>query len=158
MKKYFLMLWIISLSLISACSQQLEPTQPATQPKAVVGPADEPSESIQEGMPIPGQEDEVEETIVSDSKIKEFDMTARQWAFEPSTIIVNEGDTVRLNIKSKDVTHGFVISELGVNERVLPGKTTTVEFVADKKGEYTFFCSVPCGSGHGGMRGKLIVK
>ena len=154
MKKYLLILWVISIIFISACSQQLEP---AIQPKAVV-PADKPS-PIQAGMPVPGQEDKVKETVVvSDSKIKEFDMAARQWEFEPSTITVNEGDTVRLNIKSEDVTHGFAISEFDVNERISPGQTTKVEFVADKKGEYTFFCSVPCGSGHGGMRGKLIVK
>ncbi len=160
MKKYLLILGIISMLLIGACSQQTEPTQPTPQPKAVVGPLNEPSASpVQAEMPIPGQEDEVEETIVvSDSKIKEFDMTARQWSFEPAIITVNEGDTVRLNIKSEDVTHGFAISEFDVNERILPGKTTTVEFVADKKGEYTFFCSVPCGAGHGGMKGKLIVE
>ena len=159
MRKYLLLLGIISVLLISACSQQTEPVQPAPQPKAVIEPANEPSEPIQAGMPVPGQEDEVEEAVVvSDSEIKEFDMTAKQWEFTPSTITVNEGDTVRLNIKSEDVTHGFAISEFDVNERVLPGKTTTVEFVADKKGEYTFFCSVPCGSGHGGMKGKLIVE
>jgi len=159
MRKYLLLLGIISVLLISACSQQTEPVQPAPQPKAVIEPANEPSEPIQAGMPVPGQEDEVEEAVVvSDSEIKEFDMTAKQWEFTPSTITVNEGDTVRLNIKSEDVTHGFAISEFDVNERVLPGKTTIVEFVADKKGEYTFFCSVQCGSGHGGMRGKLIVE
>ena len=159
MRKYLLLLGIISVLLISACSQQTEPVQPAPQPKAVIEPANEPSEPIQAGMPVPGQEDEVEEAVVvSDSEIKEFDMTAKQWEFTPSTITVNEGDTVRLNIKSEDVTHGFAISEFGVNERVLPGETTSVEFIADKKGEYTFFCSVQCGAGHGGMRGKLIVK
>ena len=159
MKKYLLVLGIIFVLLISACSQQAEPVQPAPQPKAVIEPADEPSEPIQAGMPVPGQEDEVEETIVvPDSKIKEFDMTARQWAFEPSTIMVKEGDTVRLNIKNEDVAHGFAIFEFNVNERLPPGKTTTIEFTADKKGEYTFFCSVQCGKGHGGMKGKLIVE
>mgnify|MGYP001568945141 CR=1 FL=1 len=159
MKKYLLIFGIISMLLISACSQQTEPVQPAPQPKAVVGPADEPSEPIQAGMPVSGQEDEAEEiAVVPDSGVKEFDMTARQWAFEPATITVKEGDTVRLNIKSKDVTHGFAIFEFDVNERLQPGKTTTVEFVADKKGEYTFFCSVQCGQGHRDMKGKLIVE
>ena len=167
MKKYLLLLGIISILLISACTQQTttitqqpEPVQPAIQPKAVVESADEPSERpIQAGMPVPGQENEVEETIVvPDSGVKEFDMIARQWAFEPSTIIVEEGDKVRLNIKTEDVTHGFAIFEFGVNERLEPGKTTIVEFVADKKGEYVFFCSVSCGKGHGDMKGKLIVE
>jgi len=54
MKKYLLILGIISMLLISACSQQPEPVQPAPQsnapqPKAVIGPtepANEPSEPI----------------------------------------------------------------------------------------------------------------
>ena len=92
------------------------------------------------------------------SNVVEIDMVAKQWDFTPSTITVNEGDKVKLNIRSVDVTHGFAIFEFGVNERLTPGETTTVEFVADKAGEYTFSCSVPCGSGHGGMRGKLIVE
>ncbi len=165
MKNYILVLAIISLFLISACSQQAEPVQPAPQqnapqPKAVVEAADEPSaRPIQAEVPVPGQEDEAEETVVvPDSGVKEFDMIARQWAFEPSTIRVNEGDKVKINIKSVDVTHGFAIFEFNVNERLLPGKTTIVEFTADKKGEYTFFCSVSCGSGHSGMNGKLIVQ
>ncbi len=159
MKNYLLLFGIILVFLISACSQQLDSVQPAPQPKAVVEPADESSEEpIQAGMPVPGQED-VEEMVVEPvSNAKEFDMTARQWEFTPSTIRVKEGDRVKLNIKSMDVTHGFAISEFGVNERLEPGKTTTVEFTADKKGEYIFFCSVPCGAGHRDMKGKLIVE
>lgn len=157
MKNYILLLGIISVLLISACTQQAEP-QPIAQPKAVVEPADEPS-PIQAETPVTEQEDEVEETVVvSDSGVKEFDMTARQWAFEPSIIRVKEGDRVRLNIKNEDVTHGFAIFEFNVNERLQPGKTTIVEFTADKKGEYTFFCSVQCGQGHRDMKGKLIVE
>lgn len=92
------------------------------------------------------------------SNVVEIDMIARQWDFNPATITVSEGDEVKLNIKSVDVTHGFSLFEFGVNERLTPGKTTTVEFTADKKGEYTFFCSVPCGRGHRDMNGKLIVE
>jgi len=92
------------------------------------------------------------------SNVKEFDITAKRWDFTPSTITVKEGDKVKLNIKDIDVTHGFTLFEFGVSERLTPGKTTTVEFTADKKGEYTFFCSVPCGKGHGGMNGKLVVE
>ena len=94
----------------------------------------------------------------STPEIKEFNVIAKKWDFSPSTITVNEGDTVILNVESIDVTHGFVISEFGVSERLEPGKTTTVEFIADKKGTYTFFCNVYCGRGHSSMRGTLIVE
>ena len=92
------------------------------------------------------------------SETKEFNIVARQWNFNPDTITVNEGDIVVLNIESIDVTHGFAISAFGINERLSPGNTVRIEFVADRKGSFSFFCSVQCGSGHTRMRGTLIVE
>ena len=68
------------------------------------------------------------------------------------------GDTVKLTINSIDVTHGFAISEFGVNVTLPRGKTKTVEFVASLAGTYKMFCSVVCGSGHSSMKGTLIVQ
>lgn len=91
-------------------------------------------------------------------EVKEFDVIAKQWDFVPSTITVGKGDTVKLSVKSIDVTHGFALPEFGINERLEPNKEVVVEFVAGKSGTFPFYCSVPCGSGHGGMRGELVVK
>ncbi len=57
-----------------------------------------------------------------------------------------------------DVDHGFAIPEFKVNETLVSGKETVVEFTPDKKGEFAFFCSVVCGEGHRDMKGKLIVE
>lgn len=103
----------------------------------------------------PCPEDTAPEQI---SQTKEFSMVARQWEFSPSTITVNKGDHVTLSITSEDVTHGFSLNAFGINEQLQPGKTTIVEFDADTVGTHSFFCSVFCGSGHGGMSGTLIVK
>ncbi len=46
----------------------------------------------------------------------------------------------------------------GINIIINSGETTLVEFIADKVGEFDFACSVFCGSGHGRMKGKLVVK
>ncbi len=89
---------------------------------------------------------------------KEFSMTAKRWAFEPSEIRVKEGDTARLKVKSIDVTHGFSLPDFNVDEKLEPGKEITVEFVANKKGTFTFFCSVFCGEGHKDMKGTLVVE
>lgn len=91
-------------------------------------------------------------------EVKEFTMTAKKWDFSPSTITVNKGDTVKLYIKSIDVTHGFGLPDFGVNENLPPGERVNVEFVADKTGTFTFECTVYCGSGHSGMKGQLIVQ
>lgn len=87
-----------------------------------------------------------------------IEMIAKNWEFVPSTIRVNLGDRVELHIESVEGTHGFMLPEFGVNERLEPGNDVHVNFVADKKGTFTFACNVPCGSGHGSMRGRLIVS
>ncbi len=90
-------------------------------------------------------------------ELKEFNLTARQWQFEPSTITVKKGDHVKLHVTSIDTTHGFSIMEFNVNSQLTTGQTTTVEFTPDRTGSFNFFCSVFCGSGHGGMKGTLVV-
>lgn len=97
-------------------------------------------------------------TTTTQASVKEFSITASQWKFEPNEITVKEGDTVILHATSIDVEHGISIPTFNVNKRIEAGKTVDVQFVADKKGTYTFFCSVFCGSGHSGMNGKLIVQ
>ena len=102
--------------------------------------------------------------VVTESKVQEFDMTVSQFTYDPATIVVDEGDTVVLRITSTDVPHSFTLpdfgsaSEGGINEFLSPGETVTVEFVADKAGEFVFGCDVVCGTGHTDMLGKLIVK
>src|SRR3989338_6358932 len=90
--------------------------------------------------------------------VKEFKITAKQFVFEPETIEVNKGDRVRLIVTSTDVPHGIGIPEYGINERLDVGKPVTIEFIADKEGSFSSFCSVFCGSGHSKMKGKIIVK
>ena len=133
MKKIILVL-VLSIFLISACAQQ------------------KPEDLVGQGTPVP------EGNAVSSGEIKEFTMTAKQFAFTPETIEVNKGDKVKLTITSMDVPHGFSIPEYSINERLNPGKPVTIEFTANKEGTFTAFCSVFCGSGHSNMKGKLIVK
>ena len=104
-------------------------------------------------------EDKVAEKPKKDlPSLVEFDITAKQWSFEPGTIKVKQGDNVRMKVKSVDVTHGIRLPEFGVSETLKSGKTVEINFLADKKGKFSFFCSVQCGSGHGNMKGTLIVE
>ncbi|MBI4099201.1 cupredoxin domain-containing protein [Candidatus Parcubacteria bacterium] len=91
------------------------------------------------------------------SEVQEFTLTARQWEFEPSTVTVKKGVPVRLRITSIDVAHGFRLSDFDVNATLAPNQTQAVEFTPTKTGEFSFACSVFCGSGHSGMRGTLRV-
>ena len=90
--------------------------------------------------------------------IQSFELTARQWEFEPGTLTVKQGDTVHLTITSTDVSHGFYLPAFNVSETLIPGETVRVEFVADQKGTFTFSCNVFCGSGHSHMNGTLVVE
>ena len=89
---------------------------------------------------------------------KEFEITVKNWKFNPSVIEVNKGDKVELHLETIEGYHGFALPEFGINERLDEGTDVHVEFIADKKGVFNFFCNIPCGQGHGGMNGQLIVK
>lgn len=128
--KHFLFFSILIMVLLSGCTQQ-----PAT-------------DGNSSGDPSP----------VAGGEIKEFSITAKDWVFDPDTITVNRGDTVKLHITSVDVMHGFGLPDFGINERIEAGKTIDVQFVADKTGTFDFSCTVFCGSGHSRMKGQLIVK
>ncbi|MFA5393359.1 MAG: cupredoxin domain-containing protein [Candidatus Ratteibacteria bacterium] len=92
------------------------------------------------------------------SRIKEFNVVAKKYAFVPAEIRVKQNDIVRINFTSEDVAHGLTIKEYGINVPVNKGETKKIEFLADKKGTFVFRCSVFCGFGHSGMTGKLIVE
>lgn len=96
--------------------------------------------------------------VLTENPAKEIVIQAKNWEFTPSVITVNQGDSVSLKITSIDVDHGFALPDFGVAASLKPGKTETVVFTADKKGEFTFFCNVFCGAGHKEMKGKLIVQ
>ena len=87
-----------------------------------------------------------------------IDVVASQFQFEPATITVAQGDTVRLRLHSADRTHGLAIKPFRVNALIpKTGEAVTVEFVADQAGAFDITCSEHCCSGHAGMRGTLIV-
>jgi len=146
-------LCVISLFLV-ACSAQEAPVAqdlPVAQDMVV--------EEIEEDLFFEDEPETSAEQVAQDlPTLKEFSLIAQKFEFVPDTITVSRGDTVRMSIESVDVDHGITISAFGVNEYLESGETTIVEFVANKRGEFPFICSVFCGSGHGQMRGMLVVE
>ena len=87
-----------------------------------------------------------------------IEIIASRFQFEPAMLQVTEGERVRLTLRSTDTDHGFSIRKLNVKVAVpKTGEPVTVEFVADRAGTYEFKCSEYCGSGHGRMKGQLVV-
>lgn len=111
----------------------------------------------------PGQhhEEQTEEELIPSGKIidgvRVVKMEAFQYGFKPDPLVVKRGEKVRLLVTSTDVLHGIMIRELGVNEKLPPGKVVAIEFNADKTGTFTIHCSIFCGPGHGKMHSRLIV-
>jgi heme/copper-type cytochrome/quinol oxidase subunit 2 len=86
-----------------------------------------------------------------------FRIDARQFAYSPSELHVNPGDTVTIQLVSNDVVHGLYVDGYGVSVQADPGQTATLTFTADKPGAFRFRCNVTGGAMHPFMIGKLTV-
>lgn len=90
--------------------------------------------------------------------LREFEVAASRFQFEPTRLEVREGDRVRITLRSADGTHGFAVKEFKVKQAIPKGgEPVVVEFVADKAGTFVIACSEYCGPGHRDMKAKLVV-
>ncbi len=82
-----------------------------------------------------------------------------EFEFRPNSIQVKKGETVRLTfINAGTLEHDLVIDELGVKTaRLQPQTAETIEFVADKTGAFSFYCSVE-GHRQQGMEGSITIS
>lgn len=67
------------------------------------------------------------------------------------------GRTVYLNLETADVQHAFWVPAMRIKQDLLPGRTTYIRFTPSLPGTYDVVCAELCGSGHGDMRGEIIV-
>jgi len=95
---------------------------------------------------------------------REIDIKAFMFGYDPSEIVVNQGDTVLIRFSSLDVSHGFYIdgyeikTEIIQNDGAESNETRELMFVADKAGVFRFRCTLTCGYFHPFMIGKLRVE
>ena len=90
------------------------------------------------------------EEVVTPGVVREFSMDSfmnenndgsRVAGFSRQQIIAKKGDTVRINVNNTSGTHDFTLDEFGVKKETPEGEVTVVEFVADKTGEFKYYCS-----------------
>ena len=86
-----------------------------------------------------------------------FRIEAGQFAYSPSELKVNPGDTVNIQLVSTDVVHGLYVDGYDISIEADPGQTKTLSFIANKTGAFRFRCNVTCGAMHPFMIGKLTV-
>lgn len=106
---------------------------------------------------LPGQE-----RIERRGNTVEIWMTATRSHFTPERVEVRKGDRVIWHItnieRARDATHGFGLPGYNVNLSLEPGETTTIEFVADRDGVFTFYCTEFCSALHLEMAGYFLVR
>ena len=86
------------------------------------------------------------------------DITARRFAFSPDKITLKKGQTVKLRLHSEDVTHGFFLRPLKLDEEIPAGQTTNVMVTPQEAGSFTTICDHFCGPNHGNMNMTIVVE
>ena len=95
----------------------------------------------------------------ADATVKEIDVSAKKYEFTPALIEVPANTLLKIHLKAIDREHGFEIKDVKDScVKFKPNEPVTIEFYADKAGEFEFACCKYCGLGHGKMKGKLVVK
>ncbi|PLX28584.1 hypothetical protein C0581_01620 [Candidatus Parcubacteria bacterium] len=151
MNKYVLSIVMLGLGIVlvgAGCS----PTQPEGQMESNTGP-NSGSAMMEEGDSVESKDDG--EMMVKADVVVE--VSGKNFSFLPNVITVEKGQTVQINFTSEQGYHDWVVDEFdAATEQInAPGKNS-VTFVADKAGEFEFYCSV---GQHRqlGMVGKLVV-
>ena len=132
-----------------------ETPTPAAATSTPTIPAETPAPIATDGMPpIP----EISETPAPAVQVQEVSISAKRFEFSPSAITLKKGVPAKLKITSTDTAHGFSLPAFGISRELPPNQEVIVEFTPNKAGEFPFSCSVPCGSGHSMMTGRIIVN
>jgi heme/copper-type cytochrome/quinol oxidase subunit 2 len=112
--------------------------------------------------------------LAQDGSAQVIDVTAQKYEYSPATIHVKNRAKIQLKITATDHDHGFSILTVpdGTDSngsaglvftspqecwQLKKGETTTIEFVTQTPGTYSFKCCHVCGFGHRGMKGQLVV-
>ncbi len=85
-----------------------------------------------------------------------FNVTGGSFYFTPNEIKVKQGDKVKIVFTNVLGTHNFILEAFKVATKTIKdGESDTVEFTADKKGTFEFYCGV--GNGYHRMKGQIGV-
>jgi len=90
------------------------------------------------------------------SKYRSFNIIVQNGVFMPSTIAVNLGDTVNLQIGAVGGNYDFTQPDLGFNVPLPDGVNKKIQFSPMSVGKFVFYCS-SCGGPAKGPVGYIIV-
>ena len=90
---------------------------------------------------------------VNEKGVQEINVTVKG-GYSPDVIVVNKGMPVRLNFyrdETSSCSEQVIFGDFRIARNLPAFKTTKIEFIPDKAGEFTFTCGMNM------LRGKLIV-
>lgn len=149
---------------------------------------DLPRDQLGAGTLAPLEGFDFQQESKKDPRVKEFALKAFQFGFRPAPIVVPNNTKVVLHITvdeslstaneghdahghmgnpnlgwdANEVVplHGFSLASLDprLSTVEFDGLVTTLKFTAVGPGNYTFICTVVCGTGHGRMVDKLVIE
>ena len=82
----------------------------------------------------------------------------RDFRFTPDRIEVNQGELIRLTVRSADITYGFTLDEYRISRRVPAGGEATFQFQADRAGMFQYYSNLTNDPAHENMTGTLVVR
>mgnify|MGYP001602120627 CR=1 FL=1 len=148
LQKISVLLLILTVIMIAGCSSRAEPTV----------------DNIPDAIDNSIAQEEISDTqstktfLLSAENFKFIGDDPRQRAQNPD-IRVKVGDKVKITLNSVEGFHDWVLDEF--NARTLKVKAgdpeTSIDFVADKKGTFEYYCSVGSHRANG-MKGNFIVE
>jgi len=84
----------------------------------------------------------------------DFEIVATNWDFDQAEYTVTAGEEAKITLVNEEGMHGIAIDDLDVK---IDGDGEAT-FTPTEPGEYTIYCSIPCGQGHSDMVSTLIVQ
>ncbi|MFP4112091.1 MAG: plastocyanin/azurin family copper-binding protein [Candidatus Woesearchaeota archaeon] len=179
MKKYFMMLFTMTLLMsifVAGCTMSSQTTDPddniqATENENANNDITDDTDKANQEMGETDVDDMMNDNNMIENNmddetsgsVKTFKITGVNFDFmmdgeTAPDIRVNHGNTVIIEFTSTDGFHDWVVDEFdSATEQVSTGESTSVEFIADQRGTFEYYCSV---GNHRqmGMVGNLIVE
>lgn len=91
--------------------------------------------------------------------VREIKVSAKEYAYTPSTITVKKGEAVKIILTNNGTTaHNLAIDKLNLSTKTIgSGESDSITFTAGTVGTFTFFCSVDSHESLG-LKGTLVIE